>query len=63
VTRPRFDDVSQLAAFLDSDQPFDLNTMRAAIVALVHRAVTADAKLHALRAELDALKARSVASG
>ncbi len=52
-----FDDVAQLAAFLDSGEPFDLNTMRAAIIALVHRAVATDAKIDALRTERQAVKA------
>ncbi len=52
-----FGDVAALAAYLDSGEPFDPDTTRAALVALVHRAVTNEAKLHALRTELDALKA------
>jgi hypothetical protein len=52
-----FGDVAQLAAYLDSGEPLDPETTRAALVALVHRANTDEARLHALRAELDALKA------
>ncbi len=57
MTRPVFDDVAQLAAFLDSGEPFDLNTMRAAIIALVQRAVATDGRIKALHAEVAALKA------
>ena len=57
-----FDDVASLAAFLELDSPFDLNAMRAALKTLVRRAVTADAKIDALRSEVDTLRAQ-VASG
>ena len=57
-----FGDVSQLAAYLDSGEPFDPDTTRAALVVLFHRAHEADAKLHALRAELDTLRAAEINS-
>lgn len=54
-----FEDVAELAEFLDSGEPFDLNTMRAAIIALVHRAVATDGRLKALSAELASVRGQA----
>ena len=51
-----FASVDELSEFLASGNPFDLNTMRAAIIALVQRAVATDAKLAALLLHADTVR-------